>query len=91
MINKEEIKHIAKLARLDLTEKEIDKMQKDLSEILDYFNLLKKAPKVKEKTKLEQNFDYREDKVVSSYNIKDEILAAVPDKEDDYIKVKSIL
>ncbi len=45
MISKEEVEHIAKLARLELTESEVKKMQKDLSAILDYFNLLKKAPK----------------------------------------------
>ena len=44
MISKDEVIKIAKLARLELTEKEIEKMQKDLSAILDYFNLLKKAP-----------------------------------------------
>ena len=45
MISKEEVEHIAKLARLELAPVEIEKMQKDLSAILDYFNLLKKAPK----------------------------------------------
>jgi aspartyl/glutamyl-tRNA(Asn/Gln) amidotransferase C subunit len=30
MINREQVKHIAKLSRLDLTEKETEKMQKDL-------------------------------------------------------------
>ena len=45
MISKEEVEHIAKLARLELSDKETEKMQKDLSAILDYFNLLKKAPK----------------------------------------------
>ena len=37
MISKEEVEHIAKLARLELTEKEIEKMQKDLTEILGLF------------------------------------------------------
>ena len=45
MISKTEVQHIAKLARLELTEQEVEKMQKDLSSILDYFDLLKKAPK----------------------------------------------
>ena len=37
MISKEEVEHIAKLARLELTEKEVGKMHKDLTAILDYF------------------------------------------------------
>jgi len=43
MITKEEVKHIAKLARLGLTEKEIGKYQKDLSLIFDYFKKLEKV------------------------------------------------
>jgi len=55
MITKEEVKHIAKLARLGLTEKEIGKYQKELSSILDYIEKLKielpKEAKMKKKTK----------------------------------------
>ena len=55
MISKDEVQHIAKLARLELTEKEIEKMQKDLSEILGYFDLLKKAPKPEKSVKTEKS------------------------------------
>jgi len=41
MIDKKEVQHIAKLARLYLKQEEIEKMEKELSLILDYFNLLK--------------------------------------------------
>lgn len=92
MISKDEVKHIAELARLELTEKEIIKMQKDLSVILDYFDLLKKAPKV-------SKIDFknaglkatRKDEAISSHDIADELIAAAPDKKEDYIKVKAIL
>jgi len=43
MISKEEVKHIAKLARLGLTEKEIRKFQEGLSSILDYIEKLKEV------------------------------------------------
>lgn len=43
MINEQEVQHIAKLARLGLTEEEIKKFQKDLSSILDYFASLKEV------------------------------------------------
>jgi len=92
MISKEEVQHIAKLARLELTEKEVEKMQKDLSSILDYFNLLKKAP-LSAKILAEQNFGgqtFRKDEVVSSHDIADELIGAAPDKKDDYIKVKTV-
>ena len=40
MNTKKQVKHIAKLARLGLTQKEIEKMQKNLSLILNYFKIL---------------------------------------------------
>jgi len=43
MISEKEVKHIAKLARLGLTGKEIKKFQKELSSILDYFEKLKEV------------------------------------------------
>ena len=94
MITKEEVERIAKLARLELTEKEIEKIQKDLSAILDYFNLLKKAPKVKEEKPASRPKGYpatawRRDEVKRN-DLADEIIAAAPDKKDDYIKVKTV-
>jgi len=91
VINEEEVKHIAKLARLELTGKEVKKMQKDLSEILDYFDLLKKAPKPK-KTEVAQinNKHLRIDEAIQS-PIANKIVEASPDKKDGYIKVKTIL
>ena len=43
MISKEDVKRIAKLARLGLTQEEILKFQKDLSSILDYIEKLKEV------------------------------------------------
>ena len=93
MISEKEVKHIAKLARIDLTEKEIVKMQKDLSVILDYFDLLKKAegPEPQRRTEGRDEGRLRKDEAISSYDLIDELIAAAPDKKDDYIKVKTIL
>ncbi|MBI2124016.1 MAG: Asp-tRNA(Asn)/Glu-tRNA(Gln) amidotransferase subunit GatC [Candidatus Wildermuthbacteria bacterium] len=43
MITKEEVQHIANLARIRVNEKDIEKLQQDLSEILEYFNVLKEV------------------------------------------------
>lgn len=92
MISKEEVEHIAKLARLELTKKEIEKMQKDLSSILDYFNLLKKAPKPAAKKGSDNVMKPRKDETISrNEGVAGKIIAAAPDKKDDYIKVKAIL
>jgi aspartyl-tRNA(Asn)/glutamyl-tRNA(Gln) amidotransferase subunit C len=40
-INKEELKHLAKLSRIELSDKEEEKLLKDLDEILDYFKEIK--------------------------------------------------
>lgn len=91
MISKQEVKHIAKLARLELTEKEIEKMQKDLSEILNYFDVLRSALKPKADKPISTEVTaWRRDESRKS-QISDEIIGAAPDKKDDYIKVKTIL
>lgn len=92
MISKQEVEHIAKLSRLELTEAEIEKMQKDLSSILDYFELLKKAPKapkITDNIKTELNATRKDESRQS--NLSDELLAAAPDKKEAYLKVKAIL
>jgi aspartyl/glutamyl-tRNA(Asn/Gln) amidotransferase C subunit len=93
VISKEEVEHIAKLARLELTGKEVEKMQKDLSAILDYFNLLKSAS-----APLRQGYDetrkanvFRTDEAIpQKREVAEKLIAAAPDKKDDYIKVKAI-
>ena len=41
-LSEEEVKHVAKLAKLTLTEEEIKKFQSQLSEVLNYVDVLKK-------------------------------------------------
>ena len=95
MISKEQVLHIAKLARLELTEKELEKMQKDMSAILGYFDILQKADtkKVTPQTEFRAldkvlRKDVAESKATSIAN---NLVQAAPDKKDGYIKVKSIL
>ena len=94
MISAEEVKHIAKLARLELTEEEVAKMQKDLSAILDYFNLLEKAPKPEisvnnagEGLKVMR----KDEEGIRDADLAEKLIESAPDKKDGYIKVKAIL
>ena len=94
MISKEEVIHIAKLARLQLTEKEITKMQKDLSAILDYFDLLKKAPKLKTQRTLrgQTSQSLRADEIIEKpASLANNLVQAAPDKKDGYVRVKAVL
>jgi aspartyl-tRNA(Asn)/glutamyl-tRNA(Gln) amidotransferase subunit C len=42
-LTQEQVKHIANLSRLSLTEEDIPKYQKDLNSIVDYIDILAKA------------------------------------------------
>lgn len=93
MISKEEVKHIAKLARLGLTEKEIEKFQKELSLILDYFEKLKEVdiPEVKAETQpIEIENVMRSDKGLKSKVQGSRLLDLAPETKNGYLKVKSI-
>jgi aspartyl-tRNA(Asn)/glutamyl-tRNA(Gln) amidotransferase subunit C len=94
MLLKEEVKHIAKLARLGLTEKEIEKFQKELSSILDYIEKLKEldVSNVKPTShSIEMENIMRQDKESSKPKVKSsKFLDLAPDTKDGYIKVKSI-
>jgi aspartyl-tRNA(Asn)/glutamyl-tRNA(Gln) amidotransferase subunit C len=41
MIDRQTVEHVAKLARVDLTDKEIEKFSEEFSDILDLFSSLK--------------------------------------------------
>jgi len=92
MLSREEVIHIAKLARLELNEEEIAKMQKDLAEILDYIEMLNKIDTSGinlTESSLKENI-LREDKTEFSDKA-DEMLEQAPEKENRHFKVKEIL
>jgi aspartyl-tRNA(Asn)/glutamyl-tRNA(Gln) amidotransferase subunit C len=96
MISKEEVLHIAKLARLELTEQEIEKMQKDLSSILDYFDILKRAPKaVADRgwaAGRPTSDSLRKDEAMPKpASLSNNLVVSAPANKDGYIKVKQVL
>lgn len=94
MITKEQVEHIAKLARLGLTDKEKEKFQKELSAILDFVEKLEEidTSKVEPMTGGTSLVNViREDEIKPK--IKDQrvkILKNVPKRERDFIKVKAV-
>ena len=96
MLSKEEVLRIAKLARLELADTEVEKMQKDLSAVLDYFDILKKIDT--SGVSLEANEILPIEKAtrkdtarVENSETAGRLIYAAPDKKDNYIKVKAIL
>ena len=101
MITKEEVKHIAKLARLGLTEEEIEKFQKELSSILDYFEKLKEidvsdvAPESPSGVALRASRAILVENVARDDKISprpggEKLLNLAPDKKEGFLKVKSV-
>ncbi|MBU0476475.1 Asp-tRNA(Asn)/Glu-tRNA(Gln) amidotransferase subunit GatC [Patescibacteria group bacterium] len=94
MITKEQVKRIAKLARLGLKEKEIGKFQKELSSILDYIEKLKEVDVSGVKPtshSIEIENVMRADETEKPKTQKSELLELAPETKEGYLKVKSIL
>jgi len=93
-LTKEEVKHIALLARLGLKDEEIEEYTNQLSSILDYIEQLKEVntdgvEPTAQVTGLENVM--REDEIDSCDNeTKDKLIKSAPDSEDDLVKTKSV-
>jgi aspartyl-tRNA(Asn)/glutamyl-tRNA(Gln) amidotransferase subunit C len=93
MISEKDVKHIAKLARLGLTEKEIKKFQKELSPILNYFEKLKEVDVTGIKStgysmKIENIM--RKDEGSKFKDQSSKLLELAPETKNDYFKVKPV-
>ena len=98
MISKDDVFHIAKLARLGITEKENEKFKKEISSILDYFKLLEEVDTSKILPTYHSTEEHmkkgaaREDKARPEEERRvEDILKSFPNKSGRYVKVKSVL
>ena len=92
-INREEVLHIALLARLGLTEEEVARLSEQLSNILENFEILQQVdttdvPPTAQSITL-QNV-VRDDEIASSLP-SSEVLANAPQKEADFFRVRAVL
>lgn len=92
-LTKEEVKKISELSRIELSESEIEKFQKELSVVLEYVSELNQVDtegveEIAQVTGLENVF--REDEPVQS-PYREDIIANFPDKKDTFLKIKNIL
>lgn len=93
-LSREEVVHIALLARLGLTETEVDSLREQLSDILGNFEALQQVdttdvPPTAQSVPL-QNVMRNDDEVVPSLP-PSQILANAPRKEDDFFRVRAVL
>lgn len=92
-LSREEVLHIAVLARLGLSEAEVDRLSEQLSNILENFEVLQQIdtsgiPPTAQSIALQNVVS--DDEVVSSLP-PSEVLANAPQKEGDFFKVRAVL
>jgi aspartyl-tRNA(Asn)/glutamyl-tRNA(Gln) amidotransferase subunit C len=92
MITIKDVEHVAKLARLELTEEEKELYTKQLGDVLKYVEQMNEVDTSDVKP-MAQVIDFvnvmREDKVVYEQT-KEELMANAPEEENGYFKVPKI-
>ena len=92
MIGKEDVKHVAKLARLELTEEEIDKYSRQLGDILKHVEQMNEV----DTTNVEPMphaipvYNVMREDEVKYEQTKEEMMANAPYEEDGFFRVPKI-
>ncbi|OGD56245.1 asparaginyl/glutamyl-tRNA amidotransferase subunit C [Candidatus Berkelbacteria bacterium RBG_13_40_8] len=91
-ISKEDVEHVAKLARIKISEEEKKKFTEDLGKILNYVEELESAPTegvipVAQISGLDNIA--REDEITESLP-NEKVLQNAPEKQDNFIRVKKV-
>lgn len=92
-LSREEVQHIALLARLGLSEAEIEKFKVQLSDILENFEILEQAdtsnlPPTAQSIALQNVL--RPDEARASYPVED-IVANAPQQDENCFKTRAVL
>jgi aspartyl-tRNA(Asn)/glutamyl-tRNA(Gln) amidotransferase subunit C len=92
-ISREQVLHIAQLARLGVTDEEVDRLSEQLSNIIENFEILKQVdttgiPPTAQSIDLKNVIS--EDIIAPSLPT-DEILANAPQQEAGFFRVKAVL
>ncbi|RKY39702.1 MAG: Asp-tRNA(Asn)/Glu-tRNA(Gln) amidotransferase subunit GatB [Candidatus Omnitrophota bacterium] len=89
-IQKGEVEYIERLARIRLEEKERREIVRELSQILEYIDMLKEA-KIEERLSFSKTKPLlREDEIKPSLDQR-KVLESAPQREGDFFKVPKVL
>ena len=91
-VEKEEVRNIAKLAKLEFSEEELNRFQKELSVILEYMEKLNRLDTENIEPKyyvFQQDTLFREDKPNNKFS-KEEALKNAPKRTDDFFLVPKV-
>jgi aspartyl-tRNA(Asn)/glutamyl-tRNA(Gln) amidotransferase subunit C len=92
-ITREEVLHVARLARLSLPEAEADRLREQLSAILDYVKQLDRIDThdvLPTSHAVETGTPFRDD-VVETFGDREALLANAPDRKNDCFRVPRII
>ncbi len=92
-LSREEVLHIARLARLGLTEAEVNRLSEQLSNILENFEILQQVdtngvPPTAQPNTLQNVLKEDETKPSLPQN---EVLANAPQRDGDFFRVRAVL
>jgi aspartyl-tRNA(Asn)/glutamyl-tRNA(Gln) amidotransferase subunit C len=92
-LSREEVQHIARLARLGMTETELERFREQLSNILENFEILQPVdttdvPPTAQAIPLQSVV--RDDEVAPSLP-PDDVLANAPQRDGEFFRVKAVL
>jgi aspartyl-tRNA(Asn)/glutamyl-tRNA(Gln) amidotransferase subunit C len=92
-LSREEVLHIARLARLGLSEEEVDRLSEQLSNILENFEVLQQVdttgvPPTAQPSTLQNVL--KSDEVKASLP-QSQVLANAPRREGDFFRVRAVL
>lgn len=93
-ISRDDVQHLAQLSSLHLSDDELDGLQTDLSNILQYVQQLSEldtagVEPTYQVTDLENV--WRDDKVMSDQTSREQLLQLAPDAADNQVKVPRVL
>lgn len=92
-LTSEEVRHIALLARVGMTDEDIEKMRDEMSHILENFDILSQVDtEGVEPTghSVDISSVMREDRSRPSLD-REDVMANAPNREGDYIRIKAVL
>ncbi len=92
-LTREEVEHVARLAHVDLSESDVERFQTQLSQIVDYFEILKRVdtdgvPPTSQALPLENITRPDESREPLSQDV---ALANAPLRTDGYFRVRKVL
>jgi aspartyl-tRNA(Asn)/glutamyl-tRNA(Gln) amidotransferase subunit C len=82
-VDDETVRHVASLARVDLTEKEVVRFSEQFGDILDYFDTLDEVPEVEHEAELDNVM--RPDEVHEGLS-QEQALQNAPETENGFFK-----